>query len=312
MTSPNLTLEEILRHLAEADKPLSSTTLTELSDLDRAEVLSFLKTWRTLSTERRIDIVNRLVEMGEDNFELNYESIFRALLRDESPDVRLTATSGLWESEDPLLINPLIRLMKEDSSEEVQAAAATALGKFAMLAEYKKLRPVYAESIGSNLLGVINDKTKPLEVRRRALEAISPLSFPGVTQAINTFYRSPEIKFKISAVYAMGKSCNISFLPLLKKELLSSDAETRYEAVTALGEMGEEEAIPYLADLFEDPDVDVQMAVIHALGQIGGAQARKHLQTALKSESEATREAAADALDELESEENPFDIREEA
>jgi HEAT repeat protein len=226
--------------------------------------------------------------------------------------VRLTATSGLWESEDPSLIAPLIRLMKEDSSDEVQAAAATALGKFAMLAEYKKLRPVYAESIGSSLLSVINDKTKPLEVRRRALEAISPLSFPGVIQAISIFYRSPEEKFKISAVYAMGKSCNTSFLPLLKKELLSSDAETRYEAATALGEMGEEESVPYLADLIEDPDLDVQMAVIRALGQIGGAQARRHLQTAMKSESEATKQAASEALDELESEENPFDVREEA
>ena len=312
MASPHLTLEEVLRHLTETEKLLSSTMLTELSDLDRDEILSFLKTWKTLPTNRRIDIVNRLFEMSEDNFELNYEIIFRALLRDDEPNVRLTAASGLWESEDPSLIAPLIRLMKEDPSDEVQAASATALGKFAMLAEHKKLRPVYAESISKNLLEVINDKARPLEVRRRALEAVSPLSFPGVTQAINVFYHSPETKFKISAVYAMGKSCNASFLPLLKKELLSSDTETRYEAATALGEMGEEETVPYLADLLEDPDIDVQMAVIRALGQIGGAQSRRFLRQCLNSESEAISQAAEEALDELESEETPLVLREEA
>ncbi|MBA7574216.1 hypothetical protein ES708_16018 [subsurface metagenome] len=88
--------------------------------------------------------------------------------------MRSKAIEGLWESEETSLINPLINLLEHDSSEKVQAVAATALGKFAMLAEHEKLRSSHSSKIRQALLSVIEDSSKPAEVRRRALEAAAP------------------------------------------------------------------------------------------------------------------------------------------
>jgi HEAT repeat protein len=181
-----------------------------------------------------------------------------------------------------------------------------ALGKFAMLAELGKLRLSHASRVCQALLGVISDKSRVVEVRRRALEAAAPLSLSQVEGAITEAYHSHNRKLEISAIYAMGKNCNGSWLSILLRELSNSDAEIRYEAAGACGELGEEEAAPYLVELIGDPDVDVQVAALQALGKIGGSNAKECLWQCLNSPSEVIRQAAEEALYGLEVEENPF------
>jgi HEAT repeat protein len=198
----------------------------------------------------------------------------------------------LWENEEPSLINPLIKLLEHDRSEKVQAAAATGLGNFAMLVELKKLRSCHASKLCHALLTVIGDKSKPVEVRCRALEAVASLSLPQVKKAIIEAYQSHNSKLKVSAIYAMGKSCHRSWLPILLKELANTDAEIRYEAAGACGELGEEEAAPYLIELISDPDVDVQLVAIQALDKIGGSEDKEFLQQCLNNPSEVIHHAA--------------------
>ncbi|GAI06683.1 unnamed protein product, partial [marine sediment metagenome] len=216
---------------------------------------------------------------------------------------------GLWESEEASLIDPLIILLNQDSSEKVQATAATALGKFAMLAELKKLRPSHKSKVCQALLTVIDDKSKPIEVKRRALGAAAPLSLPQMEKAIAKAYQSGNPKLRTSALFAMGKSCNHSWLPILLKELASADAEMRYEAAGACGELGEKEAAPYLLELISDPDVDVQLAAIQALGKIGGPEAKDCLERCLNNPSEIIQQAAEQALYQLEAGEEPLSFQ---
>jgi len=267
------------------------------------------RVWAAIEPKRRQQIVHRLVELAEDNFELNFDSIFKNCLKDQDAEVRSKAIEGLWESEETSLINPLINLLEQDSSEKVQATAATALGKFAMLAEHKKLRSSHTSKVCQALLTVIGDKSKPIEVRRRALEAAAPLSLPQVKGAIIEAYQSHNSKLRISSIYAMGKNCDHSWLPILLKELANADAEIRYEAVGACSELGEEEAIPHLIELIDDPDADAQMAAIQALGKIGGSEAKKCLEQCLDNPSEVVQRAVEQALDELEATEDPFSLR---
>ena len=184
-------------------------------------------------------------------------------------------------------------------------AAATVLGKFATLAEYGKLRSCHTSKLGEALLNVIGDRSKPIDVRRRALEAAAPLSLPQVEKVIMEAYQSHNSKLKASAVYAMGKSCHCSWLPILLKELANADAEIRYEATGACGELGEEEAMPYLIELIGDTDTDVQLAAIQALGKIGGSEARECLEECRTNHSEVVQEAAEQALEELKAVEDP-------
>jgi len=305
----SLPIEETIAELANSDKTLLNSKLAELSNLNSEELALFEKAWEAIEPKRRGQIMYRLVELAEDNFELDFDSIFKSRLKDPDDKVRSKAIEGLWESEEASLIDPLIELLEQDKSEEVQAAAATALGKFAMLAELKKLRPSHKSKICRALLAAIDDQSKPIEVKRRALEAAAPLSLPQMEKAIVTAYKSAQPKLRISALFAMGKSCNHSWLPILLKELTSADAEMRYEAAGACGELGEKEAAPYLAELITDPDVDMQLAAIRALGKIGGPEAKDCLEQCLNEPGEVVRHAAEQALKELEAGEDPLSFR---
>jgi len=305
----SLPIEETIADLANNDKPLPSSRLIDLSNLNPEELVIFEQVWATIEPKRRRQIIHRLVELAEDNVELDFDNIFTSCLKDDDAEVRSKAIEGLWESEEASLINPLINLLGQDGSEKVQAAAATALGKFTMLAELKKLRSCHTAKLQEALLAVIGDESKPIEVRRRALEAAAPLNLPKVKKAIMEAYQSHNSKLRISSIYAMGKNCNHFWLPMLLKELGSSNAEMRYEAAGACGELGEGDAVPYLIELINDPDVDVQLAAIQALGEIGGTEAKECLQECQNNPNEVIQQAAGQALHELEVEEAPFLFR---
>lgn len=301
--------KDAIAHLANSSEPLLNTRLTELTGLNQAELELLKSSWATIETERRRQIVSRLVELAEDDIELNFDGIFKYCLKDQDEDVRTLAIEGLWENEEASRIEPLISLLERDSSEKVRAAAALALGKFAILAEHDKLRSSYKTRLQQALLAALNNKDRSIEVRRRALEAVSPLSLPEVKQAITEAYRGSDAKLKISSIYAMGKSCGSAWLPSLLKELVNSDAEIRYEAAGALGELEEETAVPGLTKMVTDPDVDVRMAAIQTLGKIGTTQAIACLKQCLESNNEAVRETAEQALNELATREDPLHFK---
>jgi len=304
-----LPIEETIAALSDSARPLLGSRLAELSNLNTQELALFEKAWETIEPKRRRRIMYRLVELAEDNFELDFDDIFKSHLKEEDADIQSKAIEGLWESEETCLIDPLIELLKPESPEKVQATAATALGKFAMLAELEKLRSKHKTRVCRALLGVIEDTSRPIEIKRRALEAAAPLSLPQMEKAIARAYRSGVPGLKTSAIFAMGKNCDLRWLPILIKELTSADAEIRYEAASACGELGEKEATPYLSELTTDPDVDVQMAAIQALGKIGGPEAKDSLERCLTDDSEVIQQAAELALDELEAGEGPLSFR---
>ncbi len=297
-----------IAHLA-GSEPLLSTELTDLTNLTHENLELLKKSWPSIETQRRRLVVVRLVELVEDNVELNFDVVFKYFLKDKDEEVRVQAIEGLWENEEPSRIEPLISLLEKDSSEKVQAAAALALGKFAVLAEHGVIRSTYKDRLQHVLLAVLNNKDKAIEVRRRVLEAASPLSLPEVKQSISEAYYGSDPKLKISSIYAMGKSCDTDWLPSLLKELASPDAEIRYEAATALGELEEETAVSGLINLIADPDIDARMAAIEALGKIGTTHAKACLIQCLESNNEAVRDTAEQALKELEAREDPLHLK---
>jgi hypothetical protein len=204
-------IEPTLDHLTNSGEPLVSSTLADLSNLIPEEMKLFEQAWVVIEPERQRQIMYWLVELAEDDVKLDFDSIFKSCLNDQDAEVRSKAIEGLCESEDTSLIKPLINLLEQDSSEKVQAVAATVLGKFVMLVELEKLRSNYKFKIEHVLLSVTNDRSRPIEVRRCALEAVAPLSLPEVKRAIIEAYQSHNPKLKISAIYAMGKNCDPSW-----------------------------------------------------------------------------------------------------
>ena len=294
-----LPIEDTVAELINYDEPLLNSRLANLSNLNPEELGFLRETWASIKTKRRQQIVHQLVKLAEDSLELNFDCIFKDCMKDEDAEVRSKAIEGLWENDEPQLIDLLIELLRKDGSDKVQAVAATALGKFAMLAELEILRSCYKSKIATALLTVIDDKSTPIEVRRCALEATAPLSLPQVKEAILEAYQSANSELNISAINAMGKNCHHSWLPILIKELGNNNPAIRYEATEACGELGDEETVSYLIELINDPDVDIQLAVIQALSKVGGADAKECLKQCYNNPNQAIQQVTKQALHKL-------------
>jgi HEAT repeat protein len=299
-------LQEYLDQLVDGSTRLKVTDLQRLSGLAEDRLTLVRSRWPDIDVRRRRRIVQELYDLSEDNIEFNFDALFQIGLADEDSEVRLGSVRGLWEHEGTDLIEPLLGLLGADADDRVRAEAALALGRFVTMHEEGRLRDRYFEAIEDGLRKTLDNVDETVDVRARALEAIGSNNEQWVRDAIRIAYESDVQRLKVSAVHAMGRSCDDRWLPLLVRELSNDDAEVRYEAAVAAGELGDERAIPHLAKLVLDPDAEVKQAAITALGEIGGAQARAALQLLLESESEATREAARDALALLDFEEDPL------
>ena len=306
ITSP---VEETIAGLLDTTAPVSNVSLAGLSGLCVTDISSLEQVWEEIEPQRRRQTVSRMGELAEDNVELDFDCIFTFCLGDSDAEVRRMAIDGLAENEETSLIQPFITLLESDSSDTVRADAATALGRYALIAEHGKLRDFHKQRICQALFAVIDDEDDQLDVRGRAIEAVSPLMMSRVTGAIRKAYRSENWRMRISAVRAMGKNCDVCWLPLLLNELASDDAEMRYEAAAACGELGEEETVSALARLVADRDTDVCLAAIRALGDIGGTEAKRSLEECLKNPNEAVKDAAQQALYELSLLDDPLSTR---
>ena len=301
-----MSLERCLQHIIEEGTPLSYPALIELSDLTPAELGRVARTWFKMPTEHKQKVMERLVEMAEDNAELDFSAVFKMCLKDADELIRQKAINGLWEFEDRSLMVSLVEILKGDDSGQVRAVAAMAMGKFASLAQDGKILSRDGELVKGSLMKALRDDNEWLEVRRRALEAVAPFNSPDVNKYVHWAYDSDDLNLKSSSLHAMGKTGEPQWLPLLVRELQNPSPPIRYEAANACGELDEEEAAPHLIPLLQDDDFQVQLATIGALGGIGGSLAERALRNCLKKGDPILEDAARSALENIQATEEPL------
>ena len=219
-----ITLDEVLESLEDTEASLSSSLLAELSDIDPESSWEFRKVWDTLDANRRHKVLLRLSELAEENVEINFDTLFKFGLEDEDSDVRLAAIDGLWENQQTWLQRELVKMAKEDESEVVQIASVQALERFCLAAELNN-RQETGKHLAEVLLSLFESPGSSVEMRRRSLEAMSPLDLPEIHNALKTSFYSKDRSLKVSAVYGMGGSCNPAWLPLLLPELQNTDKQ---------------------------------------------------------------------------------------
>ncbi len=292
--------ESVVEKLAHSDAKLSSSEIAVLSHVVLPqERVFFRRRWPEIPVERRASILGRMLELAKDDANLDFSPLYRIMLSDDSTPVRTAAIGGLWETEDPTLVRKFLPMMKSDPNAGVRAAAAQALGKFAMLAEHGKLRPEMGDLIAESLISTPQDTAEDIDIRRRALEAAAYLTRSDVRQAITEAYDSDNPLLRASALFAAGRNLDPSWLETLLDETGSELPELRYEAAVAIGEYEDELGVPSLIRLTADDDAEVRLAAITALGKIGGGEAKGHLKELTCSEDEAVREMAATALEDI-------------
>ena len=303
-----MTLDSYIAELSDDSSPVKRSGLLQLSSLTRDDARDFRRLWRAVSRERKREVLAALIELSEDNLELDFSAIFRVCLSDECEMVREQATRGLLETDDRALIRPLIALLNDDPSANVRAAAAISLSKYADLAQQGKLMSRDSQRVRDALLAVIANHSEARDVRRRAIEAVASFDTIETSAIVRAAYESEDSAMRQSAIYAMGRSSNSAWLPIALSETNAADPAIRYEAANACGLLGAESTIPQIAALIGDEDIEVQCAAAIALGNIGGPTAKRALRRALDVGEDALTEAAAEALENLEFDEDPLGL----
>ena len=301
-----MTLPDLLTDLTDAEKPVTYSGLLQLSDLPAEGLVEFKAVWPGLSTERRREIVRKLVELADDNVEFDFSSILKSCLSDDDDAIREMAARGLWETEDRAMIRPLVKLLEDDTCPEVRASAAMSLKNFAMMAQNGKLLSRDGDRIRCALIAAVNSPAEDIDVRRRAIEAVASFNTPETNGIVREAYESDNPTLVQSAIYGMGQSSNAGWLPTIVDEMSNPLAAVRYEAATACGLLGEESVVPHLVQRLRDDDSEVRLASIKALGMIGGPMAKNVLRMHLSDGDASMEEAAQEALVGLEFDDDPL------
>jgi HEAT repeat protein len=151
------------------------------------------------------------------------------------------------------------------------------------------------------ILALHNDTDEPLDVRRRALEAIGNCGREGVSELILKAYRADELLMRVSALFAMGRSCDDVWLPHIVAELSSDYPEMRYEAARAAGELELRPALARLTEIAFEDDREIQEMAIWSLGEIGGKEANRALTQLAALADDTDDDVLADAIAEAQS-----------
>jgi HEAT repeat protein len=275
------------------------SALSALSNLHGPELEMLADSWMSLPVEHRRSVVASLFRMSEADFEMDFVEVFKICLRDAEPSIRATAIEGLWETEDVVMVRPLVCLLCEDESAQVREAAAISLSRFALMAEIDRLPSRLSELVWDCLWKTVHNPHENVDVRRRAVESLAYFDRPEVAPVIARAYQDSDSKMRVSAVFAMGRSADEKWGDTVLSELERDDDEMRYEAARASGELQLIQAIPSLSRMVADSDLEVRLVAVWALGRIGGAEAKRVLEICYEQGDEALRDAAEEALAEL-------------
>lgn len=299
----------MLTRLRDPSSHIAAADLRALSALTPAQLRGLAPVWPKIAVAQRRKLVRLMCELAEDNVELDYNDIMAMAVRDPDEEVRRAAVEGLWEDERASTALALVGVLRGDPVPAVRSAAATSLAHFVALFELRDLDEASGRQIVDALYEVIDNPAEPLDVRRRAVEAIGYLSEQRAVDIIAHAYSDPNPKMKVSAVFGMGRSSDRRWLGAVLAGLRSPSPEMRFEAARASGELEDEAAVPALINLLSDADREVCLAAVTSLGQIGGQLAKEALTRVAAGPDPELATAAEEALDEMQILEDPRRFR---
>lgn len=257
---------------------VASARLVLLSDLTRADEEAVRRAWPNIPAAMRAEILGEVSVLQDADVGLEFTRLARIGLADPEAEVRRMAIAALWDSVDRNVAADLTRLADIDPDAAVRAAAAELLGDFVSLLENDHFDPTLGEEMVQVLLRHATDDGESLDVRARALVAVSPREGAAIDAAISDAYYSEDRYLRLAAIEAMGRSAREQWLEFVDEQLLSDDPDFRYQAVVAAGEIGSEDSIDAVAALLHDEDWAVIEGAINALGEIGGEAAVEYLE----------------------------------
>jgi HEAT repeat protein len=257
--------------------------------------------------------LNWLADIAEGFHSLDSRAtkFIRRLLDDPDPQVRAEAVACLWNSSDPAWIEVLIEKVGADPNLDVRTRAISALGHYIYEREMAGLEEDWddleetvserdVERIVGFLFGIAHNEGASVDERRYSIESLAFLDDPELVALIEWAYAQEEPRYRVSALFAMGRTGDLRWADHVLAELHSANREVQYEAVRASGELGLHEATEDLIRLAHGRGVEkpLRLVAIYALGEAGDDRAYPILEELCHARDRDVRDAAREAAEE--------------
>jgi HEAT repeat protein/beta-lactamase regulating signal transducer with metallopeptidase domain len=214
-------------------------------------------------------------------------ALTRALLNDESEDVRRSAAWALGQIEDRAATEALSQAAQVDASVEVRRTSVWALGQIEDPASVPALDAALEDA--------------DAEVRATALWALGQVQSPEAVGPLLGVLRDADPDVRRTAAWALGQIESPEAVGPLVAALDDEDAQVREQVVWALGQIESDAAVDGLAaTLRGDTDDDVRRQAAWALGQIESNAALPALVQALADADPSIARTAAWAIGQIE------------
>jgi HEAT repeat protein len=282
-------LQHVIDSLLDEKKTIQEISWQRLSNLQPAEIADLSTCWQNIPRQKRLDLLNNMRELAEEDPLFFFEEVGRIGLADSDPQVRLCGIrlSALEESES--LIPTLIQILTEEPNFELRAGAAEALGRFVYLGEIEEISTRANDELQDRLIKSYQEDEQ-LVVRQRALEAVSFSSRKLIDRLIEDNIHSDDEDWQASALIAMGRSANANWRSLVSDFLDHESARLRKEAAHAAGRLATADAKASLVLMAtDDTDDAVRDAAIWALSEIGGSDVQEFLEELIDETSQEDR-----------------------
>lgn len=300
MDAPS-SIHDLIKAMMDLEKPFPARFLYQFSDMPSEDLQLLASTWQSIPVVRRRAILQDLIELFEHDNLLMYEDIGRIALEDCDTDCQVSGISLLLEAEDPKLVPVFLKLLADgDKTEFVRAAAANALGLYVYLGELEELKPDVHHEIEDALLLAYAQDPSDL-VQRRALESLGYSSREEVVPLLRFASAKDSEEWLESALFAMGRSADNQWEPLVLEQLDHENPEVRGQAIHAAGELALNAARRrLLRQLDREKDEYVRSELIWALSQIGGEGIEEKFEQLLaKTDDDEEADLLEEALDML-------------
>jgi HEAT repeat protein len=233
------------------------------------------------------------------------------ILRGEDDEERLDILEECGEVDDELA-EELLRLLEADTSDEVRAAAAIALGPTLEIMDTElddkgrvedslgmaPLSQRVYDLVVETLRRVTVDQSEPALVRRRAFEAAvrSPKSWQ--VEVIRSAWAGDDPDWRLTAVFGMGYVVEADFSAEIEAAFSSDSVELQGEAIRAAGLRELASFLPDVTAIAADESAppELRYAAVEALGYLGDDDSVELLHELAESDDEALAAVAEEAL----------------
>jgi len=259
----------------------SPTVLMGLSYIKDSNQAIFVDVWNKMDVPSRQILLQMLVDVNETHYEFDYEFIGRIALNDTSSTVRRSAIELLSDYETGSLVTVLLKRLDIEQDIDVVAEIIRAFGRYIQKGEVNEFSQSHMQQACEYVDQLLKDENLDIRLKAPAIEALAHSHLYEMTPFIKQAYTQDTYPtLKLSAIVAMGNTCDEQWNAIILRELENDDVDIRIAATRATGMLELREAIPLIKQMLVEPNREQQEIAIEVLGEIGGDEALEILTAA--------------------------------